>query len=436
MQLYKDLKNQASSINNLLGELGQIQKLYSSAYTIELRVRSKGKTHYLKIGRGEIFQGLYLDENPLPQELRQKDKFLEILRAKLSSRYLKNIEIDELDRVISLNYIQGQKINHFMMFYHGKSLYFAIIYFDFDTEKMTLMRSWSPKKDIIVDDRNKFDVFNEVGRTDLKDKISESKIVDPVELELLRCQKKDNKKEKFQKRKIKNISQDIERIDNAFKIYDKIDDIDFLTNLTPITNLEGIKFKFPDKNPYGRRSIIFDKLKKLKLGKEILLRRLNDTKVQGNKKDTLVLPRMSAPVWAKSRLQVRPLQSGQEKGYSIYAFDKFQIGIGKNANGNDSLRNEWAKKTDYWFHLDAATSPHIIVKTDLIIDENILIIVASIMREVLKIEHTQIDLIFTQVKNIKGVRGASGLVTYKKEKHLRVEINENWKDLIIDGHNT
>src|SRR5690606_24954381 len=143
-----------------------------------------------------------------------------------------------------------------------------IIYSDFDTEKMTLMSSLSPEKGIFVDDRNNFDVFNEVGRTDLKDNISDSKIVVTVELKISRCQKKDNKKEKFQKRKIKNISQDIERIDNAFKIYDKIDDIDFLTNLTPITNLEGIKFKFPDKNPYGRRSIIFDKLKKLKLGKE------------------------------------------------------------------------------------------------------------------------------------------------------------------------
>ena len=146
MQLYKDIKKQIVSINNLLGEFGQIQKLYSSAYMIELRIRAQGESHYLKIGRGEIFQGLYLDKQALPAELRQKDKFLEILRAKLTSRYLHKFELDNLDRAFSLNYLQGGKENSFMFFYQGKKLFFAIIYFDFDTEKMTILKSWSSIK--------------------------------------------------------------------------------------------------------------------------------------------------------------------------------------------------------------------------------------------------------------------------------------------------
>src|SRR5690606_9921535 len=147
---------------------------------------------------------------------------------------------------------------------------------------------------------------------------------------------------------------DIERIERVFGIKERIDDLEFLTSLESNAKIEGIKFKFPELNPYARRSIIFDKLKRLKIGKEVLLRRLKEAKdEQKENGDTLILPKIVSPVWAKSKKRQEVSAQVDEKGYRIFHFPGFQVGVGKNAKGNDSLRNEWAKKTDYWFHLDA-----------------------------------------------------------------------------------
>ena len=41
-----------------------------------------------------------------------------------------------------------------------------------------------------------------------------------------------------------------------------------------------------------------------------------------------------------------------------------------------------------------------------------------------------IPLVFTQVKNLKGLKGKAGSVTLKKEKYRDVKYNGNWSEII------
>jgi predicted ribosome quality control (RQC) complex YloA/Tae2 family protein len=96
------------------------------------------------------------------------------------------------------------------------------------------------------------------------------------------------------------------------------------------------------------------------------------------------------------------------------------VGVGISAIGNDQLRNKWSGKDDYWVHLDGLKSAHAIVKiTSGTLTQDMLNLGASIVAKFSHFSDDWIPVIYTQVKNVKGVSGAAGMVIYKKEKHLR-----------------
>ena len=60
--------------------------------------------------------------------------------------------------------------------------------------------------------------------------------------------------------------------------------------------------------------------------------------------------------------------------------------------------------------------------------ENILRLIGSVMIEYSEFDFSEANLIYTQVKNLKGVKGAPGKVIFKKEKHIKVICDPNWRD--------
>ena len=98
---------------------------------------------------------------------------------------------------------------------------------------------------------------------------------------------------------------------------------------------------------------------------------------------------------------------------------KLILGIGKNAKGNDFLRKNWASAEDYWFHLEGYKSTHAIVNRSSLSDlSNFIIeVIASLMVDHSSLKISEIPLIMTQVKNLKGLKGVAGSVRYKKEKY-------------------
>jgi predicted ribosome quality control (RQC) complex YloA/Tae2 family protein len=187
------------------------------------------------------------------------------------------------------------------------------------------------------------------------------------------------------------------------------------------------KIKFEGElNPYERRNLVFQKIKKLKRGEGILSQRLENVKelLSGKKTETNKTSQLPIikPVWGKEELdESKTIQENTETGYKIFKFDHFQIGVGLTAHGNDQLRSKWANKEDLWLHMDGLKSAHVIVKSEnnAVMSPENLNLAASILAHFSHFNDSWVPIIHTQVKNLKGVTGAPGMVIYKKEKHLR-----------------
>jgi len=131
---------------------------------------------------------------------------------------------------------------------------------------------------------------------------------------------------------------------------------------------------------------------------------------------------MIKPVWGedKNSQTNQPAKVSPDE-FKIFRTDVYHIGVGLNAQGNDQLRNKWASKDDHWIHLDGLKSTHVVIKLmgNNALTPEILNIGATIVAQFSHFNDDWIPIIHTQVKNLKGVSGAAGMVIYKKEKHLR-----------------
>jgi predicted ribosome quality control (RQC) complex YloA/Tae2 family protein len=184
------------------------------------------------------------------------------------------------------------------------------------------------------------------------------------------------------------------------------------------------KIKFEGNlNSYERRNLLFQKIKKLKKGESILSERLSslEEEMQGKQaeKHFQGLP-LIRPVWGDELPVVKDELQHQKEDYKTFHYNEFKIGVGTSAQGNDQLRSRWASREDLWIHLDGLKSAHAVIKiTGGTITPEILNLGASIVAHFSHFSGEWIPVIYTQVKNVKGVTGAPGMVIYKKEKHLR-----------------
>src|SRR5690606_15924897 len=206
------------------------------------------------------------------------------------------------------------------------------------------------------------------------------------------------------------------------------------------TSLDGYEIKVGDHkikfegelNPYERRNLVFQKIKKLKRGENILSQRLQQVQEQlsGKESTTIVTSTIPLvrPVWGKdekiNKVQAQP----SDQSYRVYKGPNFQVGVGLTSQGNDQLRAKWAGKEDFWFHLDGQKSAHVILKLtqSTTLETEAINTAASILAQFSHFNADWIPVIYTQVKNLKGVTGAPGMVIYKKEKHLscpRIDIS-------------
>ena len=90
----------------------------------------------------------------------------------------------------------------------------------------------------------------------------------------------------------------------------------------------------------------------------------------------------------------------------------------------------FAKKNDLWLHLDGHKSGHMFVKGDREPRMDELSVLGSALVDYSGLKIADIPLLFTQVKNLKGVKGVAGMVNYKKEKHLLVIYDAQWRQKV------
>ena len=412
-----------------------IQKIYSTSFYLSLSLRIPGKTMNLYIGRGHGKEGIWLDDKKPESFLRKRDKFLEYFRKHLSSAQFEKIEIDSKDRIFSINYLKWGHVNKLYVFYNARNLYFCHHFFDAKSHQMKLFNSWTMKT--ILTDECSFDFFDEVGRVDLnKDELKSLEVTSISKLlaeekKQAMGQSSTGKSMKFFNRKRGRILGDLKNVQEIGNLQVLAEDQSKLESLPYKNKINGIKLKFQYTDFYKRRDEVYTKIKKLKKAKNILELRLKDTDVsisQFGEAKLINNLKTTQVVWKNSKKDVVEKKVA-DKQYRIVDLDEIQVGIGQSAVGNDQLRSEWANKSDYWFHLDGDKSAHIIIKLrESGLTTTILSIAGSALVEFSQVNYAEANIIYTQVKNVKGVKGVAGKVIYKKEKRLRVEFNSDWRN--------
>ena len=434
IQYYLDLETQVKALHEKRLEGGQIQKIYSTAWVISIAIRTPGKTWSLNLGRGNGIEGVWLHDAPPVSALRRKDNFLEYFRHHMSSCGFHSLELDKYDRIIALSYQKFGNKQTLLLFWKARKLYFVHYYQDAPEAPFKLLLSWRGRAQIVKEEvSDLFSCFDEVGRNkELSHDFKSREIPDAaalLESELKSSELKTlGKNPGYLQRKKENIEDDLRRAEQWHKLQNLLDHNHPLENVYEL-KVDDQKIKFEGElNPYERRNLVFQKIKKLKRGQGILQQRLDSVNslLDGKETEEKVVSTIpiNKPVWGKedSHVVESSKKSEQEKeDYKVYSFDGFQVGVGLSAQGNDQLRSKWANKEDYWLHLDEAKSSHAIIKlpSGKSLEPDVLNTGASILAHFSHFTADWIPVIFTQVKNLKGVTGAPGMVIYKKEKHIR-----------------
>ncbi|MES2528480.1 MAG: hypothetical protein V4598_15460 [Bdellovibrionota bacterium] len=434
IQYYRDLESQVKTIQKADLDGGQIQKLYSTAYFVSLSVRVPGKTKVIFLGRGSGIEGVWLDEITPPSILRRKDNFLEYLRRHLSSCTFLGMEMDRYDRIIKLDYQKYGMKQSLLLFWKSRKVYFVHSYRETPEGQIKILMSWKNRPIIPPEEiSDLFSCFDEIGRrTDLKQDFPSKEIISVQGLLASEEQAADMKaghfKPGFLERKKQKIEEDLSKAGQWEKIQTLLNDGDSLDHIYEL-KVGDHKIKFEgDLNAYERRNLLFEKIKKLKKGQTILSERLGNVTKTIEEKAKPVQKLNSLPIkkinWGEETVVTTSVEKAHEADdYKVIITPTCQIGVGKSARGNDQLRSKWAGKEDTWLHLDGLKSAHVIIRMAAGVpapDE--MNLAASILAHFSHFQGDWIPVIFTQVKNLKGVSGVAGMVTYKKEKHLRCPV--------------
>ncbi|MBL6990009.1 MAG: hypothetical protein ISR65_09535 [Bacteriovoracaceae bacterium] len=414
-----------------------------------LTVRFPGNTRYLYLGRGNHYEGIWEGSKIPPSEIRIRERFLEYFRKYLKGATTGKIILDELDRIVTIPYFKDGRQQYISFFYKGRSLYFLNIYYK---KGWKIFLSWQLlKKDSIVIEGEIEDsvykiiygYFDQLGRRDVKDKEQKSEpcmsIDDYFAKEKKRYQtnKLPKRKMKYLQRKEVRIAQDLKKVKKWKELKQLIEEqnFEFISD-----TFCGYKFKFDKEwNHYKKLDLVYKKIKRLKMAEELLTKRIQEhkkiceraIKEQNIGGETTKIKYIS-PVWHTPKLKK---MNGIDVKKDIVEFtfsEGTTAAVGKNVHANDYLRNVWSKKSHYWFHIEGYKSGHLIVKTDDItwFSENDFMVLGSILKDYAGLEIDMIPLIYTQVKNIKGLKGSAGSVTYKKAKFIKVKYLKIWRDYI------
>ena len=114
------------------------------------------------------------------------------------------------------------------------------------------------------------------------------------------------------------------------------------------------------------------------------------------------------------------VKSGNEYNVKEFKIKNISGAIALDAESNDWLRSQ-GSKDHYWFHIENYPGSHCLLKTDDIskLSGDDLSAIASMIRDYSRLEIGAIPVIYSQLKNVKGLKGAQGKVLIKKPRYLR-----------------
>lgn len=432
--------------------LAHVQKIYSTHHFLCLCLRFPGHSVYLYLGRGGGHEGIFVGHRPPPSVLRVRDRYLEYWRKYLVGAYLHPLQLADGDRVLHFHYSRAEEHGLLSLFIKGRQLYFAHAK-PLPQGQYQLFLSWAKqardaeaypweKVEEMIDGH-----FAQLGAYRQFEPIEQlsfpaSNAIDPY-FESLKSGKQvlKQKHRKFLLRKIANIESDLDRIKSWSELKRLIEAPGFYFADDYRQTLLGHKFTFTqEQNHFQKMGKVYDKIKSLKRGEQILQARLSEARAELLARESMQtvdeyrLPdKITCPVWKTEESSMASVVEPQGQVQIVeFHWRGLRFAVGTSAHGNDYLRTKWAKDDDLWFHLEGHQSAHLVVRqSDLQnIREETLGIIASILCDYSKLTLNPIPLIYTQIKNLKGIKGKAGSVIYKKIKHLSLSYHPQWKEII------
>ncbi|GEM_PF-497894 len=428
---------------------GQVQKIYSTAHLICLVVRYPGQTVHLYLGRGGGYEGFWHGDIVPDSKFRIRDHFLEYLRKYVKGSLLVNVVSDDKDRIVSLEYKNSEIHGKCYFFWKGRSLYFSNLTEDNEKNRL-LFKSWESKGSTVPSDVEiEFgDIFDSIGRDD---QTSDKHQIQEVDFLAEYYKKLDEltstvlingrKKKRFE-RKIEKIRDDLDRVKKWKEIVEYIKNLNYEAELPVELTISEVCFKFRRKwNTHQRIDYLYGKVKGFKKAEALLKERYKEALKEcqeyiGGVRPEYKSPKIVGPVWSKEKVIIR--SSGDESSsiksekVDYFNFLGVKCAVGKDACANDFIRSRWASPDDTWFHMDGDKGAHLILKhtTNINLHE-IFTLVGSIIRDYSGISSDEINLIYAKVKDVKGVTGNAGKITYKRAKQIRVLYNRSWKEIVF-----
>lgn len=379
------------------------------------------------IGRGNQYQGLFLSTIAPPAFLRVQDRLLDYARKYLVGARLGECEVDEKFQAMLFHFKTEHADNSFLFGYKERQLFFIRqsgeeVYTSWNGETnqeknlISLLDGFEPDKGLMS---GKCPTIEQYLQDETKKHGGQ-----PLQ----------KKKEKFIVRKIHNIEKDFEEVKKwALMEKDLLEDSVSLESEEIVFHGQKIKFH-GIQSPWQKKDIVFKKIKKLKKAEEILAQRLAETREElkrvqsGEFEIEVTKEKVIQPLWLTSAKSAKP----ESHQYHVKDFKLRHLSgvIALDAASNDWIRSQ-AHKEHYWFHIENYPGSHCIVKTDDFSQFKMedLEAIASMLRDFSKLSISEIPILYSQIKNIKGMKGVKGEVILKKPKYLRC-VYRNWKEII------
>ena len=407
-------------MNGVANLKGFIQSVKTSPWHLSLRVRYEGCTSYLLIPRGGALPTALISENELPSEFRCNDKLREKLKSTISNSFLSDVLV--MDNYLILN-IKKKNIDKKILFFYGDSrLYFGIFA---DGESYILYRKKqvfrgfsSPKQELVVNEIKNLE--EHVVKKNLLTIKNIKNYDDEVQIESKK-KKSISFFHKKKKRKLIAIESDLLKLRDAISLKEDLilgkivfnDDTKYLKYKHIYIKLSRIKSVFK------KRDYVFKKCKAYERAIIIQEKRLTNLK----KQIAINTFDWSGPIVlaVKSVLPaIGSMASKNNIGHLIEGANGEIFKFGRDVAENITIRKMWSKKTDYWFHVENASSAHCFLRLKNIDDKVTnyhLEVVGKYFCQVNKCD--SIDLIYGKVKYLKALPGHAGTVYLTKPRYYK-----------------
>lgn len=124
----------------------------------------------------------------------------------------------------------------------------------------------------------------------------------------------------------------------------------------------------------------------------------------------------------EKKKKVSKKKKRQEYAPILYEIDGNKVYVGRNNKENDWLTTIFADKKDIWFHTKDIQGSHVILKTDKLVDEDLLVKCAQIAAKHSKASmSSNVSVDYCQVQFVKKPNGAKpGMVIFTNNKTINV----------------